>query len=201
MLSVSFLAAMGSNAGAVPLSQENQTLSTAVVKVDPEHKRRLNQFSCFNTDVRVALEQLFRAENVRYELSPDVQGTVTLELRQIEWKIALENVVREVDARFRIRHGVYFVAHLKQPVIPVPKGHPTPVSNLFFSFHQTDIRDALHQLLAPFGITYRIAPEVHGTISGEYLNMTFEKTLQLLTQQSNLTYRIVGGIYEFQQRP
>lgn len=58
-------------------------------------------------DVREAIRRIFRAVNSSYTIAPEVQGNVSLELQNVRFDIALENLVRQVDASFLIEGGVY----------------------------------------------------------------------------------------------
>lgn len=60
-------------------------------------------------DVREALRAVFKRADVSYTISPDVQGVVTVSLRNVTLDVALLNVTRQVDATFRIEGGVYQV--------------------------------------------------------------------------------------------
>ena len=59
------------------------------------------------TDVREALRNLFKMTGVSYTISPDVQGTVTIALRNVPFDTALQNITRQVEATYRIEGGVY----------------------------------------------------------------------------------------------
>ena len=58
-------------------------------------------------DVREALRQLFRSVNVSFSIAPDVQGTVTLSLRNVTFETALRNILNQVDATYRVEGGVF----------------------------------------------------------------------------------------------
>lgn len=58
-------------------------------------------------EVRDALRQLFKNVNVSYQIAPDVQGTITLTIKKKPFKTVLENILRQVDATYRIDGGVY----------------------------------------------------------------------------------------------
>ena len=60
-----------------------------------------------NADVRQALRELFKSVNVSYSISPDVQGTVTIDIQNVTLETALQNILRQVDATYRIEGGVY----------------------------------------------------------------------------------------------
>lgn len=58
-------------------------------------------------DIREVLRDLFKQVGTSYSISPDVQGSVTIQLRNVTFEMALANVVRQVDATYRIEGGVY----------------------------------------------------------------------------------------------
>ena len=58
-------------------------------------------------DVREALKILFRSVNVSYSIAPDVQGTITLSLKNVPFETALRNITNQVDATYRVEGGVY----------------------------------------------------------------------------------------------
>ncbi len=58
-------------------------------------------------DVREALRALFKNVNVSYSIAPEVQGTVTVSLKNVTFDTALQNVLRQVDATYRVEAGVY----------------------------------------------------------------------------------------------
>lgn len=57
-------------------------------------------------DVRETLRQLFKQVKVPYSIAPNVQGTVTMSLKNITFEVALQNLTRQVDATYRIRNGL-----------------------------------------------------------------------------------------------
>lgn len=64
-------------------------------------------------DVREALKALFRTVGVSYSIAPDVQGTVTVSLRNVTFETALLNILKQVDATYRVEGGVYQI--IKRP--------------------------------------------------------------------------------------
>ena len=60
-------------------------------------------------DVREALRQIFKAVDVSYTIDPNVQGQVTLSLRNVTFEVALQNALRQVNSTYRIEAGVYKV--------------------------------------------------------------------------------------------
>jgi len=62
-------------------------------------------------DVRQAIRELFKSVGVSYSIAPEVQGTITVALHNVTFEVALQNVLRQVDATYRIEGGVYEVVH------------------------------------------------------------------------------------------
>jgi len=58
-------------------------------------------------DVRDALRALFRNVSVNYSIAPEVQGTVTVSMKNVLFEQALQNILKQVDATYRIESGVY----------------------------------------------------------------------------------------------
>ena len=58
-------------------------------------------------DVRDALRTLFKNVGVSYQIAQDVQGQITLNLKNVPFRTALESVLKQVDATYRIDGGVY----------------------------------------------------------------------------------------------
>ena len=67
-------------------------------------------------DVRDALRALFRNVNVNYSIAPEVQGTVTVSLKNVLFEAALQYILKQVDATYRIESGVYQIVHRENVV-------------------------------------------------------------------------------------
>lgn len=78
-------------------------------------------------DVRDALRALFRNVNVNYTIAPEVQGTVTVQLKNVLFETALQNILKQVDATYRIESGVYQIVRreVRQTPITNEGGEPT----------------------------------------------------------------------------
>ena len=71
-------------------------------------------------DVRDALRALFRNVNVNYSIAPEVQGTVTVSLKNVLFETALRYILTQVDATYRIESGVYQIVHREAAPGPTP---------------------------------------------------------------------------------
>lgn len=65
-------------------------------------------------DVREALEALFNSVGAFYTIAPNVQGQVTVALRNITFANALQSILRQVDAVYRIEAGVYEITRREE---------------------------------------------------------------------------------------
>ncbi len=65
--------------------------------------------------VREALTALFRHLGLAYSIAPDVQGKVTLSLREVTFGEAFDAILRQVDATYRIEGGVFNVISREGP--------------------------------------------------------------------------------------
>ncbi len=156
--------------------------------------------TCDNAHPEELLKELFNTSKLKYQIAPDVQGTVTMSLKKVSFKVVLLSILRQLDAMYHVWHGVYYV---EKKVWPVVKSNqtPIPISNTVLRFDHTEIRQAMRQLFANSNMSYQVDPDVHATVTGELKNATFENELDFLTRSNNLTYRIVGGIYIIVNRP
>lgn len=94
---------------------QGEHLHQIVEKVD------LNQ-----SDIRDALRMLFKDSKVSYSINPDVQGQVTARFSDVTLEVALEALLRQVDATYRLDSGVVLILkkELPQPAGPPPTTLP-----------------------------------------------------------------------------
>jgi len=71
-------------------------------------------------DIHIALRHLFERLNVSFTIAPEVQGAVTVESSNLPFEIALQHLLRQVDATYRIEAGVYEIG--LRMVDRLPKG-------------------------------------------------------------------------------
>lgn len=70
-------------------------------------------------DVREALKILFKDIGVSYTVAPDVQGTVTVRLKDVPFETALRNILSQVGATYAVEGGVY---NIKNRTVDAPVG-------------------------------------------------------------------------------
>ena len=75
-------------------------------------------------DVRQALQKIFQSAGISYSIAPDVQGVITVDLHNVVFETALQNLLRQVDATYRIEGGVYQVIRHEptSPPLMTPMG-------------------------------------------------------------------------------
>jgi len=69
-------------------------------------------------DVREALRALFKNVGVSYSIAPEVQGAVTCSLRNVTFEAALQNVLKQVNATYRVEGGIYQIVLKEEPTTP-----------------------------------------------------------------------------------
>jgi type II secretory pathway component HofQ len=122
-----------------------------------------------DVDIRDALRALFKyASGVSYVVGSEVQGTVTIELSNIKFEVALRNILDQVKATYRIEGGVYqIISRSNDPTVVPTDEHTGPPPTV----HHTPVRIYLNhadpalifRLLQGFGGTY---PETSTLING-----------------------------------
>lgn len=60
-------------------------------------------------DVRDVIRKLFKTGNVSYTIAPEVQGGVSVSLKNVTFEAALHNVLKQVDATYRVEGGVFSI--------------------------------------------------------------------------------------------
>jgi hypothetical protein len=68
-----------------------------------------------SADVREALRALFKNVGVSYSIAPEVQGTVTVSLRNVTFDAALQNILKQVNATYRVEGGIYQIVLREEP--------------------------------------------------------------------------------------
>jgi hypothetical protein len=115
---------------------------------------------------------------------------VTASLKDVTFDTALQNLLRQVDATYRIEGGVYNI------ILRVPD-EPT-IDNLLYE--NADIREALQGLFRKVGVSYTIAPEVQGLVTCSLSNVSLSTALSQLLRPVGATWLVEGGIYRIVRR-
>ena len=89
----------------------------AMAQQDDTQTKIIPSLELDQADVRDALRALFRNVNVNYSIAPEVQGTVTVSLKNVLFETALQFILKQVDATYRIESGVYQIIHREAQLI------------------------------------------------------------------------------------
>jgi hypothetical protein len=75
-----------------------------------------------NSDLREVLKTLFREVGASYSISADVQGAVTLVMKDQKFELVLQNVLAQVGATYRYEGGTFVI--IKREVITTGEVNP-----------------------------------------------------------------------------
>jgi type II secretory pathway component GspD/PulD (secretin) len=92
-------------------------IPTAAFAQDDPGQKNIASLEFEQTDVREALRALFKNVGVSYTIAPEVQGTITVSLKNVPFETALQNITRQVDATYRIEGGVYQIVKREEPPV------------------------------------------------------------------------------------
>ncbi|MBX3114024.1 MAG: hypothetical protein KF836_05605 [Fimbriimonadaceae bacterium] len=89
----------------------------AVAQQDPNNII-IESLELDQADIRDALKVLFRSTSLNYTVAPDVQGVVTVSLKQVPFKTALRGLLQQVDATWREEGNIFNV--IRKPEVTAP---------------------------------------------------------------------------------
>jgi len=84
----------------------------------------INSAEYQNSDLREVLKTLFKEVNASYSIPPDIQGSITLSMKNAKFELVLQNVLGQVGATYRYEGGVFVI--VKREAAPTPGGGETP---------------------------------------------------------------------------
>jgi len=71
-----------------------------------------------DTDVREAIMAILHSANISYSIYPEVQGQITLSVKEVPLENVLENILRQVDCTYEYVAGLIVVKKRKEEIIP-----------------------------------------------------------------------------------
>jgi hypothetical protein len=123
-----------------------------------------------DVDVRDAVRALFKNVNASYVVSADVQGTVTVDLKNVKFEVALRNILDQVKATFRIEASVYNIIKRDEPVrdpgVIVDPGPTLPKNTPVRIFLNHADPALIVRLLAGQGTNTNLLPEMSTITNG-----------------------------------
>lgn len=115
-------------------------------------------------DIREALRALFKSVDLSYSVAPEVQGLVTVNLHDVKFETALQNILKQVKATYRVETGVYQIILRTEEVIadPAPDqlvdSKPTTERRRIRLLHVDPMFEAM--LIGQSKTDFTIAPEI-----------------------------------------
>ena len=119
-------------------------------------------------DVREALRALFKSMGTSYSVAPEVQGVVTVNLHNVPFETALQNVLKQVNATYRLVGGVYEIVNREEPKpdkggdVPTAPPPDTKVTRKVYLNHADPMFVAT--LIASSSTNFSLAPEMSTVI-------------------------------------
>lgn len=151
------------------------------------------------TPVRKAIFDTLAVKGLEVQIAKDVQGNVTLVLRKCSRETILQNVLRQVDATYRLRGDRVEIMRKAQDVAPISAEEDSSdraSSKCVYSYVGVPVRTALATLFQSNEVSYTLTPALMGNVSVVIGEKSFETTLQEILKQVNATYLVEGGVYE-----
>lgn len=145
-------------------------------------------------EIGKAVAYLFAKVNGQYRIATDVRGITTVSLRNVRFEDALANVLRQVNATWRVRDSVYEIVLKPQPEIDWNR-----VAEEERQSEREDVREVLARLFKNVVVSVTVSPYVTGRVKiseAELKDITFEAAIHRILKQVNATYRVEGGVYE-----
>lgn len=174
------------------------------------------RFAYDSLSAREAFRRMFETYDMSFSIAPDVKGNITLFAHGVTFDAALSNMLRQVDATYRIEGGIYEITkrqprtfgqaapaftHPFPPIAMRIEVHMDGSNNLVQAdINQADVRQVLRTLFKQSAIPYSISPEVQGPVTLSARNVTFNTVLENILRQANATYRIRAGVYEINHK-
>ena len=102
-----------------------------------------------NADLREVLKTLFKEVNASYSIPPDIQGSITLSMKDAKFELVLQNVLAQVNATYRYEGGVFVILKREDPTLANPSQDPNaPPTKAGKIVRKIYIRSADPQLIA-----------------------------------------------------
>jgi type II secretory pathway component GspD/PulD (secretin) len=156
------------------------TASVASAQTPPYMQSNVSSMEYNQADVREALHALFKTVpgGASFTIASDVQGTITLSLKNVSFETALQNITRQVDATYHIEGGVVNIIHRIETVA----SNPQPVSDIFVDSNQKVIRRLKIRSADPMLIAILLSAKTGST------------NMSLIPERTTITNaRLLGG--------
>jgi type II secretory pathway component GspD/PulD (secretin) len=168
------------------------TLPAAAQTREPDLRKVKVSLEGDGIDVRPLLSKVLKAGGVSFVIDQDVKGLVTIHLKDVSAEEALKQLLRQVNATYRVEEGIYRIvkgyAHTEKAQTRDTRGRS-------YEFGNADIREVLRTLCMVTGASFTINPEVQGRITLSIKDASVEKVLDMVLKEVDATYRLENGVY------
>ena len=153
-----------------------------------------------NADVREAYKYLGKATSTKIEVSPKIQGVVTLQLTNVTFDVALSVISRQVDAKFEyVNDGVKVTPN--QPAYGSAGMAPTPeeiakakaITEYLeskraerFSYQGQDLGEAIGELLRSAKVPHIVLVSHQMPIQADLRDVDVLSTLEMLAEKHHI---------------
>lgn len=164
--------------------------------------RNLVDMEAQNADLRKLLIELFQKSGKDFSIDPNVEGTATAQMQNVDFNTALNMLLRQAYASYRIEKNVYHIFFVGQvppspavPSTPAPTRTPQTHKRITLNAKRADVRFVLRDVFRQADVSYTIAPDVTGTVTVSGKNMRFEVALKKVLSAAGATYTIGDNVY------
>ncbi len=171
--------------------------SQASAQDDPSQKVLSLDYQ--DAPVRDVLRAMFRSVSVSFTVAQEVQGPINVSLKNVTFEVALDNVLRQVNATYRVESGVYNILLRPLPEETDLSDDRSPIISSLI-FEDSDVREAIRALFKQVSKHYVMAADVQGVVNANLARVPLPLALDVLLGQVDSTYRIQGGVYEIVRR-
>lgn len=135
--------------------------------------------------IRDAIRSLFQKTGYSYQISPEVIGVLSVELKNVPFQQALKMIVEKVGAAFSVENGIYNIFNAK-----AVQKEPAPIDedDGFLVLRHTEIRQAIRLIFSrgiPYNFdlmtrrrevhmddsSYVVSSKVSGYVDGRFANV------------------------------
>ncbi len=141
----------------------------------PRHRSRLD-VSVEQAELRDVVEDLARRSGQNIIVEPNVEGTVSLTLRNVAWRDALDVIARMTESRIEEAPGGILI--LRQD------------PHVTLQFTDANVRTVLQLLAAYSGKNIVVSPDVAGTVTIDLKHLHWMRALETIVKATNLHARV-----------
>jgi prepilin-type processing-associated H-X9-DG protein len=169
------------NSPALPPKDSNRDALVASIELD-------------GADVRDGLRILFKVQGYSYQISQDVQGTLTCSYKNVPFETVLQGLLRQVDATYRVEGGVYSI--VRKLEVPVTETRPISLDE-----KNADGRAVLAKIFDAMKVSFTIDPAIVGKVSLKLNEVPLETALAEVLKQLGAEHTVTeGGIYRVRSK-